>query len=236
MQQFDFFIDEDMRDRRLWILCVEKSITPALVQSLFRVRENAIDFHQKKIETDETLEKADKRAKLKHSLRQIREIKWSELNVPRSFIAKWFLENFFHFSKKWPLPLFFINIPFEESHTKSMENFIVEFKKIIELENINISIPNSIAFLDNFTTSKEDKFELDVIEKTKLSRCYRIDSRSHDLIQLSDILLWITTYKYAWKETTNKSKLRVLDSFEYFEENFIKWENKKHSIESVYIV
>lgn len=91
----------------------------------------------------------------------------------------------------------------------------------------------SVLFLDSFNTSIGYKLEEKLRHENNLSRCYRIDSRAHDLIQLTDILLGVTTYIKEKKDTKSKAKLRVVDSF-----NKYKQFNKKHSnnYESIYML
>lgn len=91
----------------------------------------------------------------------------------------------------------------------------------------------SVFFLDYFTTKAGYKFEEKVRDYNNLSRCYRIDSRSHDLMQLTDLLLGVTTYLRNEKQTTSTAKLLLVEKFEYCKRTF---SNKKTLLnESVYI-
>lgn len=129
---FDLFVDEDVRSRRIGVLLLEKNLTPALTQALFRVRENSQAF----IHDDLRKKYADEK----------------------------------------------------------------EFKS--DMSN-------------------------------NLSRCYRIDSRSHDLIQLCDLLLGVTTNQLIKKTTQSNAKLRVLDTLVRCSKQY----TKKHSgtYQSIYL-
>lgn len=98
-KEFDFFMDEDMRAKRIGIICLEKRLTPALTQALFRVKENAHEFHKKRIEAL-NLKFNEQKEKMLVTHKQIREIKWSTLNLMRSFIAVEFIHQFFTITRK----------------------------------------------------------------------------------------------------------------------------------------
>lgn len=224
LSSFDFFMDEDIRSKRIGILCVQKTLTPALTQALFRVKENAYDFHNKRI-ISLKLDYRNGVEELRSSHKQIREIKWSSLNMMRSYIAIQFLEQFFHYAKKGPLPIVFIDAPFVNNHTESIRNFfdILRCEQIPELNRLYQS--SSMLFVDSFTTPRGYRFEEKVRDENNLDRCFRIDSRAHDLMQLTDLLLGLSVYTNQQKKTSSKAKLRVLDSFTNF---------SKHSFNPVY--
>ena len=205
-----------MRSKRIGILCIEKTLTPALTQALFRVKEEANEFHKKRIDSLK-LDESKRTEHMKLTHRQLREIKWSSLNLMRSFIASAFIKQFFYHWQKGPLPIIFFNTPFVNNHHDSICNFFdkleeLKIEKITGIENYN-----SIFFLDTFTTTSGYRFEEKVRNACNLSRCFRIDSRAHDLIQLTDLLLGITVFKRDGKETSNKSKMRVLNVFDWLE-------------------
>ncbi|MDP2643138.1 MAG: hypothetical protein Q8P62_04830 [Candidatus Peregrinibacteria bacterium] len=221
--EFDFFMDEDMRSKRIGILCMEKTLTPAITQALFRVKEEANEFHKKRIDSLK-LDGIDRAEQIKLTHRQLREIKWSSLNLMRSFIASAFIKQFFYHWQKGPLPIMFFNTPFMNNHHDSISHF---FDKLtaLKIETLaDIENSNSVFFLDTFTTTSGYRFEEKVRNSCNVSRCFRIDSRAHDLIQLTDLLLGITVSKREGKETSNKSKIRVLNIFDWLEK---RSKNKK---------
>lgn len=233
LNEFDFFVDEDVRARRVGILCMEKHITAALTQALFRVKENAMSFHCKKIESDEKLSQEEKRAKLKHINKQIKEIKWSNLNLMRSFIAQNFVQQFFHYWSKGPLPIAFFNVPFIDDHPTTIHKALPRIKEL-NIDRMNqIHYSSSTLFLDSFTTPAKYKIEEKIRDANNLSRCYRIDSRAHDLMQLCDVLLGVTTYQLEDKQTSSRAKLDLVRSFEKYS-NY----KKKHpyNYQSVYML
>lgn len=233
LNEFDFFMDEDVRSRRIGVLCLEKTLTPALTQALFRVKEEANEFHKKRIDSL-NLPAKEKAERLTSTHRQLREVKWSSLNVMRSFIANAFVEQFFHYWIKGPLPIIFFNTPFLETHKDSIINFFdkLEKLKIDVLKNLKNS--DSVFFLDTFTTTSGYRFEEKVRDSCNLARCYRIDSRAHDIMQLTDVLLGITVFRNKGKETTNKSKLRVLKAFD--DQQKILYKKKAPSYEPIYYI
>jgi len=213
LTEFDFFMDEDIRSQRIGVLCLEKTLTPALTQALFRVKEEANEFHKKRIDSLKLPEK-ERAERLTSAHRQLREVKWSSLNLMRSFIANSFIEQFFYYWAKGPLPIMFFNTPFIGTHKDSIINFFDELSKL-KIEALkNIENSNSVFFLDTFTTASGYRFEEKVRDSCNLARCFRIDSRAHDIMQLADVLLGITVFKKEKKTTTNKSKLRVLEAFD----------------------
>ncbi|MFA5829622.1 MAG: hypothetical protein WC843_03955 [Candidatus Gracilibacteria bacterium] len=230
--EFDFFMDEDVRARRIGILCVEKRLTPALTQALFRVRENAQSFHAKRIQSDVSKTEEQRAIELGSVSKQIREVKWSSINLMRSFIAQEFIEQYFHYWNKGPLPIMFFNFPFIDDHLSSINNFFEKLGSlnIDALKDLHCS--ESVFFLDYFSTATGYKFEEKVRDSNNLSRCYRIDSRAHDLMQLTDLLLGITTYIKTGKHTGSRAKLSLVNKFNYFQKSY---NNKKtHSLQSVY--
>lgn len=128
LSEFDFFMDEDVRSRRIGVLCLEKRLTPALTQALFRVRENALQYHHDRVRKLESENGKKMTEELSSVYKQIREIKWSELNLMRSFIANEFLHQFFHYWDKGPLPIMFFNTPFKENHFHSINYFFESLK------------------------------------------------------------------------------------------------------------
>jgi len=223
-----------MRSKRIGVLCLEKTLTPALTQALFRVKEEANEFHKKRIDALNMSAK-ERTDRLKSAHRQLREVKWSSLNLMRSFIANAFLEQFFHYWVKGPLPIMFFNTPFTDDHRNSIGHFFDTLKdlnigKLKDLQN-----SNSVFFLDTFTTTSGYRFEEKVRNSCNLARCFRIDSRSHDIMQLADLLLGITVFKKEGKTTLNKSKLRVLNFFEE-QQNKIRQKKRAPSYEPTYIL
>lgn len=218
--EFDFFLDEDVRSQRIGLLCLSKQLTPALGQALFRVREEQYCFYQKKLEGDVALSDYEKGKKFSEIKKQMREVKWSNLNIIRAYIAKGFLEQFFHYWGKGPLPVMFFNAPFTDDHLTSVNQFfdlLVE-KKVKPLSNINYS--ESILFMDSHNTPAGYKLEENIRNTNNLSRCYRIDSRASDLIQLADLLLGITVSLGEKKHTNNKGKLLVVHTFKHLKETY----------------
>lgn len=203
LTEFDFFMDEDVRARRIGVLCLHKVLTPALTQALFRVKESAHAFHEQRIKSLK-IDAMAQHMEFASIRRQIREIKWSELNMMRSHIATEFLQNFFHYCIKGPLPIMFFNTPFIEGHLQSINYFFSKLpkEKIQALENMENS--NSVFFLDTFTTAYGIRFEESVRETNNLARCFRIDSRAHDLMQLTDLLLGVTVFEKLGKKQTAK--------------------------------
>lgn len=234
LTEFDFFMDEDVRSRRIGVLCMEKRLTPALTQALFRVREEARQFHYNRIREGAKGTASQETDDLSSVFKQIREIKWSELNLMRSFIAIEFIKQFFHYWDKGPLPIMFFNTPFEVNHLTSINNFFKRLKKLKNAPFSDMRLSESVFFLDYFTTASGYKFEEKVRNSNNLSRCYRIDSRSHDLMQLADLLLGITTYKLVKKKTTSKAKQKVLYNFD--SQRKVKENEKTHPYECVYIL
>ncbi|MCF7846291.1 MAG: hypothetical protein K9L85_03555 [Candidatus Peribacteraceae bacterium] len=227
-------MDEDIRSQRIGVLCMEKTLTPALTQALFRVKEEANEFHKKRIDSLKLSGKA-REERLKSTHRQLREVKWSSLNLMRSFIANSFIEQFFHYWGKGPLPIMFFNTPFINNHKDSIIIFFDKLKelKVASLKNLQNS--SSVFFLDTFTTTSGYRFEEKVRNACNLARCFRIDSRAHDIMQLADILLGITVFNSKGKKTNNKSKLRVLESFEK-QKNKIHQRKTTSSCEAVYYI
>jgi hypothetical protein len=151
----------------------------------------------------------------------------------RSFIGQEFIGQYFHYWDKGPLPVMFFNFPFLDNHLNSINNF---FSKVNTL-NINhlkdMLCSGSVFFLDSFTTPAGYKFEEKVRDSNNLSRCYRIDSRAHDLMQLTDLLLGVTTYLKTKKHTSSRAKLELVDKFNFLGKNYNK---KTHPHQSVYMV
>ncbi|MFC1811046.1 DUF3800 domain-containing protein [Patescibacteria group bacterium] len=234
IREFDFFLDEDVRAQRIGILCLEKELTPALCQALFRVKEDAQSYHVKRIEGKTTLTSAEKKEKINSIKKQLREPKWSNLNLMRSFIAQGFIQHFFHYWGKGPLPIMFFNAPFNTNHLTSINDFYNNLQdlKLDALKYLNYS--QSILFTDSFNTPAGYKFEEIVRNTNNLSRCYRVDSRAHDLIQLADLLLGVTTYINTKKRTKSKAKLNLVKAYK----GFIKTTKTKHSgsYQSVYTI
>ena len=211
--EFDFFMDEDTRSKRIGILIMEKRLAPALTQALFRVRQNADIYNKKKIEAKEDLTPEQKQQEIKLITKQMKEIKWSSLNFIRSFIAKDFVQHFFQYWSKGPLPIMFFNAPFIDDNKTSINTFFDNLHKL----NLDVlkSLKNtqSVFFLDSFNTPAGLRFEKDIMTCNNLSRCYRIDSRAHDLIQLADLLLGLTVFELEKKHTSNKPKLNLFWQF-----------------------
>lgn len=108
----------------------------------------------------------------------------------------------------------FFNTPFKNNHKESISFFFETLVKeeIPILKNFYNS--NSVFFLDTFTTSSGYRFEEKVRNENNLSRCFRIDSRAHDLMQLTDILLGITVFQITNKKTKSEAKLRLVKAFD----------------------
>lgn len=234
LTEFDFFMDEDVRSQRIGVLCLEKTLTPALTQALFRVKEEANEFHKKRIDSLK-LSPEERAERLSSAHRQLREVKWSSLNLMRSFIANSFIEHFFHYYAKGPLPIMFFNTPFVGTHKDSIISFFdgLEKLKIVALQNLENS--SSVFFLDTFTTASGYRFEEKVRDSCNLARCFRIDSRAHDIMQLTDLLLGITVFKNEKKVTMNESKLRVLKAFDEQKERIYK-KKKAPLLEPIYYI
>lgn len=226
--EFDFFMDEDVRSKRIGILVMEKRLSPALTQAMFRIKQNANIYHMNRIESNRDLTMEDKKNEAKFLNNQMREIKWSSLNLIRSFIAGEFLRHFFQYWAKGPLPIMFFNAPFVKDHKTSINNFFDE------LHNINLDIlaslknTGSIFFLDSFNTPARYRFEQDIMIRNNLSRCYRLDSRAHDLLQLTDLLLGVTVFEIKKKHTSNKAKLRLFRKFKSDKEYFCAKRKDQH--------
>lgn len=213
-------MDEDVRNRRIGILCLEKSLTPALTQALFRVKESAFAFHQKRIESKE--KGGIRNLEFSSVQKQLREIKWSSLNAMRSFVAQEFLDQFFYYMGKGPLPVLFFNVPFKKSHLDSITAFFktvesLNLKVLQELKNTK-----SVFFLDSFTTPAGYKFEEKVRKANNLLRCYRIDSRAHDIMQLTDLLLGVTTFLKKGLSQTSYAKEQVVQRFSNLKKGYDK--------------
>lgn len=219
LADFDFFLDEDVRSQRIGILCLEKQLTPALTQALYRVRENANVFHQRRIEKKD-ISKSEKIKDITLASKQLREIKWSKLNLMRSFVAQGFLKQFFHYWSKGPLPIAFFNAPFKENHTKSIDYFFEQFSALKPPAFKELKLSNSVLFVDSFTTPGGHKFEQKVFRSQNLARCYRIDSRAHDLMQLTDLLLGLTVFEQDKKTTKSKAKLNLVKTFKRFKKSY----------------
>ena len=154
LAEFDFFMDEDTRSKRIGVLLMEKRLTPALTQALFRIRQNADIFHE--------LQKLD-------------------LSV-----------------------------------LKSLKN------------------TQSVFFLDSFNTPAGYKFEQEIMVRNNLSRCYRLDSRVHDLIQLTDLLLGVTVFELKNKQTSSKPKLNLIRGFKSDREYYLA-KKKDQAWDPIYI-
>lgn len=217
--EFDFFMDEDVRAKRIGILCLEKTLTPALAQALFRVKESAMEYHKNRIYSSEL---TANKTKLSDVYKQLREIKWATLNQMRSFVALKYIKNFLHYWKKGPSPILFLNAPFIHSHENSINNFFTQIQLLKNPQLQNLQTSSSIFFLDTFSTPPGYKFEETVVESNGLSRCFRLDSRANDLLQLTDLLLGITVSKMSQKSTTNKAKQNLLAGFESDYESIIR--------------
>ncbi|MDP2691090.1 MAG: DUF3800 domain-containing protein [bacterium] len=211
--EFDFFMDEETRSRRIGVLVMEKRLAPALTQAFFRVRQNADMFHKQRIETKKGLTVQQRSEEINMLNKQMREIKWSSLNLIRSFIAQEFIQQFFQYWSKGPLPIMFFNAPFIDDHQTSINNF---FDKLDELDLGALKQrqhTQSVFFLDSFNTPAGYKFEEDIRKRNNLSRCYRLDSRVHDLIQLADLLLGLTVYELEKKHLKSRPKLDLVKRF-----------------------
>lgn len=206
-------MDEDVRARRIGILRLEKTLTPALTQALFRVKESAQAYHVERIKSS-GLDEKQKQTEFKSINKQIREVKWSELNLMRSYIAIEFVQTFFHYWSKGPLPALFFNAPFITGHLESINDFFSELPKLkIDILKDQQN-SNSVFFLDAFTSAPGFRFEEKVRDSNNLARCFRLDSRAHDIMQLTDLLLGITVFKKFKKKTVSKAKLRVIRKFD----------------------
>ncbi len=203
-------MDEDVRNRRIGVLCLEKSLTPALTQALFRVKESAFAFHQRRLE-DKGIEV--KNTEFSSVRKQLREIKWSSLNAMRSFVAQNFLDQFFFYLGKGPLPILFFNVPFREDHLTSITTFFRSLERLKIKAIQSLKNTQSVFFLDSFTTPAGFKFEEKVRNVNNLSRCYRIDSRAHDLMQLTDLLLGVTTFLLKGRSEVSRAKKQVVEKF-----------------------
>ena len=71
---------------------------------------------------------------------------------------------------------------------------LVASRKIPVLEKLQTS--ESILFMDTFPTPVGFKLEKKIMGLTNLSRCYRVDSKVHDLMQLTDIIGIYTIYVF----------------------------------------
>jgi len=211
--EFDFFMDEETRSRRIGVLVMEKRLSPALTQAFFRVRQNADIFHKQRIDAKKNLTDQQRSEEINMLNKQMREIKWSSLNLIRSFIAQEFIQQFFQYWAKGPLPIMFFNAPFINDHKTSINHF---FDKLEELDLGALKQrkhTQSVFFLDSFNTPAGYKFEEDIRRRNNLSRCYRLDSRAHDLVQLTDVLLGITVYELEKKHTSSRPKLDLLNRY-----------------------
>jgi hypothetical protein len=211
--EFDFFMDEDVRSQRIGILVMEKRLPPALTQALFRVRQNADIYHKRKIESKINLTKKEKQKEIQLLSKQMREIKWSSLNLIRSFIAGEFVQHFFQYWSKGPLPIMFFNAPFIDNHKNSINTFFDRLQKLDLKVLKSLKNSQSVFFLDSFNTPAKYRFEKDIMTRNNLSRCYRLDSRVHDLIQLTDLLLGLSVFEMDKKHTSNKPKLNLFRKF-----------------------
>ena len=170
--EFDFFMDEDTRSKRIGILLMEKRLAPALTQALFRVRQNADIFHKKRIDLRIDYTDQLRKEEVNSLTKQMREIKWSSLNMIRSFIAKDFVRQFCQYWAKGPLPIMFFNAPFIDDHKTSINNF---FDRINNFDlNILKSLRNSqsVFFLDSFNTPAGFKFEKEIRNKSEIKAKY----------------------------------------------------------------
>lgn len=226
--EFDFFMDEDMRSRRIGILCMEKRLTAVLTQELFRIKEKAHAFHHKRVQADTKMNEGQKRKEMTSVLQQLREIKWSHINFMHSFAAEQFVEQYFHYVEKGPLPLLFFNFPFIHDHAKSIEKFFkkINYLKIHPLQNMQHS--KTIFFLDSFTIRPGYNLEEIIQTTNNLSRCYKIDSRANDLMQITDLLLGITTFILENKQTFSSAKIKLVNKFRDLK--------KAQSCESVFLM
>lgn len=233
--EFDFFMDEETRSRRIGVLVMEKRLAPALTQAFFRVRQNADMFHKQRIEAKKELTVEQRSEEINMLNKQMREIKWSSLNLIRSFIAQEFIQNFFQYWAKGPLPIMFFNSPFIDDHKTSINHFFDKLQEVDIPALKQRKHTQSVFFLDSFNTPAGYKFEEDIRKRNNLSRCYRLDSRAHDLIQLTDILLGITVYEAEKKHTSSRAKL---DLFRRFSELRTRYSQKKkdQSWDPIYIL
>lgn len=233
--EFDFFMDEDTRSKRIGVLLMEKRLAPALNQALFRVRQNADIFHKNRVNSKAYSSAMNRRDEISDLTKQMREIKWSSLNMIRSFIAKEFVKQFCQYWAKGPLPIMFFNAPFIDDHKTSINNFFDQINKL----NLKIfeSLKNSqsIFFLDSFNTPAGFKFEKEIMRRNNLSRCYRLDSRVHDLLQLSDLLLGLTVFDLKHKKTAAKPKLSLYREFKRSTE-FYAGKRKNQAWDPIYFL
>lgn len=233
--EFDFFMDEDTRSKRIGILVMEKRLTPALTQALFRVRQTADIFHKSKISADSKLTISEKKELGESVNKQMREVKWSSLNLMRSFLAQEFIKHFFQYCHKGPLPMMFFNAPFIKDHKTSINHFFDELQGLdIEILK-SLRNAQSIFFLDAFNTPAGFKFEKEIVQRNNLSRCYRLDSRAHDLLQMTDLLLGATVYELEKKDTTSKPKLNLIKKFSSYKKYYSS-KRKEHNWSPIYIL
>jgi hypothetical protein len=211
--EFDFFMDEDTRSKRIGILVMEKTLAPALSQALFRIRQNASHYHMLKIANNQNLTQDERKVQTESISKQSREIKWSNLNLVRSFIAIEFIKHFFQYSTKGPLPIMFFNSPFITDHSNSINYFFdcLNSQQFPVFQNFNNS--KSVFFLDSFNTPAGIKFEKEITTRNNLGRCYRLDSKAHDLIQMTDLLLALTVVDLQKKTIQSKAKLSLYKEF-----------------------
>jgi hypothetical protein len=84
------------------------------------------------------------------------------------------------------------NAPFVDDHKTSI-NYFFDYLNGQNLPIFkNLKNTQSVFFLDSFNTPAGVKFENEITSRNNLARCYRLDSKAHDLIQMADLLLALT--------------------------------------------
>ena len=175
MPQFDIFIDEDKRNRKLGVLGVSNAV--ALNQTLQGVKDrNRIG----------------------------REVKWNGIDRFRLPVAMGWVQDAFLFPS---LQFAIVDWPSHLSKIDVLADFLTNFLSDNDTRQLG-GLFDSVAFLDFDNEDAKINLHLGLRRRVGLLRCYALDSKASNCLQLSDLLLGINT-RIRLQGHTDVSELMV---------------------------
>ncbi len=99
------------------------------------------------------------------------------------------------------------------------KEIIVDFIKSLKTKNI-------VVFMDFDTEHKKINIENTIQKETNILRVYHLDSKATDLLQLVDILLWVSQRWEKW--LLSEKNYKILNQKVKERKNLSKWEIKSY--------
>ena len=156
MSQFDIFINEDKRNRKLGELGVSSAVT-----------------------LNQTLQSIKDRNRIG------REVKWNGIDRFRLPVAmEWMRETFLFPNFRFAL----VDWPSHSSKVDVLADFLTEFLSDNDTSRLG-GLFDSVAFLDFDNEDVKTNLYLGLGRRAYLLRCYALDSKASNCLQLSDLLL-----------------------------------------------